>query len=226
MARSAFKFEAVPLNIAADVEQLNYIRKVFGFLIIGLLVAAAGAQVGMSPALLPIIAGSPFIGFIAMFGMVIWASKASTGKNASAVYYAFSFVMGLIIAPLIFVTLNSFGGTAVLTQAAVLTGIDFLALLAYTWYSKKDFSFLGGFLMTGLITMIVAIVINALFLHSSAMGLFIPVIIVVLFNGFLLYDLSRILHSPNRMPATQAALNLFLDVFNIFLALLSILDRD
>ena len=108
----------------------------------------------------------------------------------------------------------------------MLTGIDFLALVAYTWYSKKDFSFLGGFLITGLVTMFIAILINALFLQSSFMGLLIPIVIVVLFNGFLLYDLSRILHNPKGIPPTLAALSLFLDVFNIFLALVSILDRD
>jgi modulator of FtsH protease len=80
--------------------------------------------------------------------------------------------------------------------------------------------------MVGLVTMIAAILLNAYWLHSPLLGLVIPGILVLLFNGFILYDLSRILHSAERIPPTAAALALFLDIFNLFLAYLRILDRN
>jgi modulator of FtsH protease len=222
----SMSFTAVPLSVSGDPARVLYIQKVFGLLLVGLAVAVGGGIVGMQPSILPITAGHPILSMIAMFGLVIWASKAAEGPNAQTVYYIFTFGMGLIIAPVIAVVLYKHGGAGIVVQAAVLTAINFSALAAYTFISKRDFSFMGGFLMTGLITVIIAQLLNAFFFHSSAMVNMMSWVIVALFNGFILYDLSRILHSARTIPPTMAAMSLFLDVFNLFLAILRILDRD
>lgn len=213
-------------SVSNDPARVLYLRQVFQYLFLGLLTAAAGTQVGMMPPVLRIVASSPWLSLFAMIGLVIWASKAANGPRAGIAYYTFSFFMGLIIAPVIAVTLQKYNGLSMLFQAGLLTSVNVLALGAYAWTSKRDFSFLGGFLMTGLITIILASLLNAFWLQSSMMGLLIPIITVFLFNGFILYDLSRILNSAQRIPPTAAALALFLDIFNLFMAFLRILDRD
>jgi modulator of FtsH protease len=205
--------------------QVAYLRQVLGFLLIGLVVAAAGTQVGMMPPVLRLVAGHPFIGLIAMIGLVMWATKAASGPRASTAYYVFTFAMGLLMAPVIFVTLSRYNGMQTLALAGAVTAANTLALSAYAWISKRDFSFLGGFLITGLVTMIVAQLLNAFWLHSPLLDMVVPGILVLLFNGFILYDLSRILQNPRVIPPTAAALMLFLDIFNLFLAWLRILDR-
>jgi modulator of FtsH protease len=219
-------FTATPLSVSDNPDRVLYIRKVFSLLMIGLLVAVGGGIVGMTPSMLSITAGHPFLSIIAMFGLIVWANRAAQGPNAQLVYYVFTFAMGLIIAPVIAVVTYKHGGPALVMQAAMLTAINFSALAAYTFVSKRDFNFMGGFLMTGLITVILAQLLNAFIFQSPAMASMMSWVVVALFNGFILYDLSRILHAAQTIPPTMAALNLFLDVFNLFLAILRILDRD
>ncbi len=216
----------ITMSLSNDPAQVLYIRQVFQYLMLGILTAAAGTQVGLMEPVLKIVATSPWLSLFAMIGLVIWAGKAANGPQAGLAYYVFTFFMGLILAPVIAVMLNKHGGITILVQAGVLTAVNVTALTAYAWTSKKDFSFLGGFLMTGLITIIIAGLLNAFWLQSSLMGLLIPIVTVVLFNGFILFDLSRIINSGRQIPPTAAALALFLDIFNLFMAFLRILDRD
>lgn len=226
MQGSRFQLQAVPLTVSGNPAQVAYLRRVLSYLLLGLLTACAGGLFGLQPPVLELVAGHPWIGLFAMLGLVMWATKASTGPKAGPVYYLFTFAMGLLLAPTLAFTLMKGNGGQTLALAGALTVANSLALAAYAWTSKRDFSFLGGFLMTGLITMLVATLLNAFWLHSPFMALAIPGILVLLFNGFILYDLSRILHHGRQIPPTAAALMLFLDIFNLFLAYLRILDRD
>lgn len=226
MARPGFQFQSVPMTVNDSPTQVAYLRQVLNYLLLGLLVACGGGFFGMQPPVLGIVAAHPFIGLFAMLGLVMWATRASTGPNAGPVYYVFTFAMGLIMAPALAGTLMKSNGGQTLALAGVLTVVNTLALTGYAWSSKRDFSFMGGFLITGLITMMVATLLNGLWLHSPFMALAIPGVMVLLFNGFILYDLSRIIHYGQQIPPTAAALGLFLDIFNLFLSYLRILDRD
>lgn len=223
--RNAPRFEAVPLRLVDNPVAVDYVRKVLGLVLVGLLVAALGARVGMSQAILPIVAGSPWIGLFAMLGLVFWASRAANGPNAVPVYYLFTFAMGLLMAPVFYFTLAKVGGAGTLGTAGLLTAVNVGALALYATVSKRDFSFLGGFLFVGLLSMIGLGLVNAFWLHSSPLGTMMSGVLVLLFNGFILYDLSRLLNSGASIPPTAAALALFLDVFNLFLAYLRLLDR-
>jgi FtsH-binding integral membrane protein len=225
MAQPHFRLEAVPLTVSDNPVQVAYLRQVLGLLLLGLFTAFCGGWFGMSPTVLPLVAGHRIIGMLGIFGLIMWAQAASTGPNAKIAYYVFTFGMGMLVAPVVAITLMKVNGLQTLTLAATLTIVNTLALGAYAWLSKRDFSFMGGFLIVGLITMVVAMLLNAWLLHSPFMGLAIPVVLVLLFNGFILYDLSRLIHQPRLLPPTVAALSLFLDIFNLFMAYLRILDR-
>ena len=106
---------------------------------------------------------------------------------------------------------TAFGGTAAI----------FLGLSGYALVSRKNFSFMGGFLMAGMMTVMVAILAN-LFFALPAMSLAISSAVIMLMSGFILFDTSRIIHGgeTNYIMATYG---LYLSIFNIFIHLLSLL---
>jgi modulator of FtsH protease len=112
-------------------------------------------------------------------------------------------------------------GPQVIATALGGTGMIFLALSGYALTSKKDFSFLGGFLFAGMMAVLVAIVAS-FFFQMPALSLTISAAIIMLMSGFILFDTSRIINGgeTNYIMATYG---LFLSFFNIFISLLNIL---
>jgi modulator of FtsH protease len=106
---------------------------------------------------------------------------------------------------------TAFGGTAAI----------FLGLSGYALVSRKNFSFMGGFLMAGMMTVLVAILAN-LFFALPALSLAISAGVILLMSGFILFDTSRIIHGgeTNYIMATYG---LYLSIFNIFIHLLNLL---
>jgi FtsH-binding integral membrane protein len=113
---------------------------------------------------------------------------------------------------------------ASILQAGVLTVGIFGGLTAYVFISKRDFSFMRGMLMTGLIVVFLGGLLNFFIVGSSAFSFGIAVAALLLFSGYVLYDTSNIIR---RYPVNEyiaGALDLYLDAFNIFLALIRILN--
>lgn len=106
---------------------------------------------------------------------------------------------------------TAFGGTAAI----------FLGLSGYALMSRRNFSFMGGFLFAGMMVAVVAILAN-LFLDLPALSLAISAGVILLMSGFILFDTSRIIHGgeTNYIMATYG---LYLSIFNIFISLLNIL---
>ena len=105
----------------------------------------------------------------------------------------------------------AFGGTAVI----------FLGLSGYALVSKRDFSFLGGFLFAGMMVALIAMVAN-IFLAIPALSLAVASVVILLMSGFILFDTSRIARGEetNYIMATYS---IYLSIFNIFISLLQIL---
>jgi modulator of FtsH protease len=112
-------------------------------------------------------------------------------------------------------------GPQIIATAMGGTGILFLALSGYALTTKKDFSFLGGFLFAGMIVVLLAIVAS-LFIPMPALSLTISAAVIMLMSGFILFDTSRIINGgeTNYIMATYG---IFLSIFNIFISLLNIL---
>jgi modulator of FtsH protease len=100
--------------------------------------------------------------------------------------------------------------------------LGFTGLTSYALLSKRDFSFLGGFLSIGLWVVIGASLIG-LFVGGTAFSLAISSVVVILFGGYILYDTSRLLHDRENRDAVGVAIGLYLNFLNLFLALLRIL---
>jgi modulator of FtsH protease len=106
-------------------------------------------------------------------------------------------------------------------QALGGTALIFFALSGYALTSKKDFSFMGGFLMVGLIVAIVASLAN-IFFQIPALSLAISAAIIMIMSGLILFDTSRIINGGER-NYIRATISLYLSIYNIFVHLLSLL---
>jgi FtsH-binding integral membrane protein len=111
----------------------------------------------------------------------------------------------------------------VVGQAAFSTVVVFGGLTAYVFLSRKDFSYMGGRLFVGLIALVAGGLANRFLFKSGLAQYIMSWITVVLFSGFVLYDTSRIIHRYDERGYCMAALALFLDFFNMFMAILNIL---
>ena len=112
-------------------------------------------------------------------------------------------------------------GPQVIATAFAGTGIIFLGLSGYALTSKRDFSFMGGFLFAGMMVVVLAMIGN-IFLQMPALSLAVSAGIILLMSGFILFDTSRIIRGgeTNYIMATYG---LYLSIFNIFISLLNIL---
>ena len=112
-------------------------------------------------------------------------------------------------------------GPQIIATAFGGTGIIFLGLSGYALTSKRDFSFMGGFLFAGMMVLVLAMVAN-IFLQMPALALAVSGGIILVMSGFILFDTSRILRGgeTNYIMATYG---LYLSIFNIFISLLQIL---
>lgn len=209
---------------ASVEERMGFIRKVYALFFAATLFAIGGVGLGMAyrPAMVWIIQ-HPWLSFFALMGGVMGAQavRLVPGVNLVALF-AFTTLTGLVVSPAIaiYTKLNP----ASILQAGVLTVGIFGGLTAYVFISKKDFSFLRGMVTTGLIVVFLAAVLNLFVVGSSAVAFGISCAALLLFSGFVLYDTSNIIRRYPTNEYVAGALDLYLDAFNIFLALVRILN--
>jgi FtsH-binding integral membrane protein len=199
-------------------ERLVFIKKVYSLLAMSMGTAAIGAYMGSGPLLL-LVAPNMMLFFILQIALIFFASFAARkpGLNMVALF-SFTTVSGLTLGPLLYQV-----GPSIAAEAFALTAITFAGLSMYVVYSKKDFSFMSGFLMTGLIVLVVGGLLNMFFIQSGMMHFVMSGASVLLFSGFILYDTSNIMRYYGTDEYVSATLALYLDVLNLFIALLSIL---
>ncbi len=137
------------------------------------------------------------------------------------VVFAITGLFGFALGPLLGKYLALANGAKIISTAFGGTGVIFLALSAYVLTTRKDFSFLGGFLMVGLITVLVLAIAN-IFIGLPMLSLAISGAVILIFSGFILYDTSQIIHG-GETNYLYATVNLYMDIFNVFVHLLQIL---
>ena len=207
-----------PAASVTTTDRLVFIKKVYSLLAMSMGTAAIGAYLGSGPLLL-LVAPNMMLFFILQIALIFFASFAARkpGLNMVALF-SFTTVSGLTLGPLLYQV-----GPSIAAEAFALTAITFAGLSMYVVVSKKDFSFMSGFLMTGLIVLVVGGLLNMFFIQSGMMHFVMSGASVLLFSGFILYDTSNILRYYGTDEYVSATLALYLDVLNLFIALLSIL---
>lgn len=156
---------------------------------------------------------------------LLWFVLPRTANSAAgiAVVFAFTTLLGGALGPTLNHYLAMSNGSAIVTQALGSTALVFFTLSGYVLVTGKDFSFMRGFLITGLVVALVAMLglIVAGFFGVAISGAFLAVnaMIALLMSGFILYDTSRIVNGgeTNYLMATTA---LYLDIYNLFVSLL------
>ena len=208
-----------PAASVTTSDRLVFIKKVYSLLAMSMGTAAVGAYLGSGPLLL-LVAPNMMLFFILQIGLIFFASFAARkpGLNMIALF-SFTTVSGLTLGPLLYQV-----GPSIAAEAFGLTAVTFAGLSMYVVYSKKDFSFMSGFLMTGLIVLVVGGLLNMFFIQSGMMHFVMSGASVLLFSGFILYATSNILRYYGTDEHVSATLALYLDVLNLFIALLSILN--
>ena len=156
-----------------------------------------------------------------MFGLFFGIQANRNSSLGVVLLLVLTGLMGVMLGPILQVALNLKNGAQLVGLAAGGTGIIFLTLAGIATTTKKDFSFMGNFLMVGLILLIVAMLAN-MFFQIPALALAMSGVAVLLFSGFILYDVSRVV-TGGETNYVMATLAIYLDIYNLFVNLLQLL---
>jgi len=157
-----------------------------------------------------------------MFGLLMLTNVFKNSALGLVCVFAFTGFMGLTAGPTINLYLSAYAnGAELVMTAAGGTGVIFLGLSFYVLTTRKDFSFMGGFLFIGLIVIVLASLAN-LFFQVAAIQLALSAMSILLFSGYILYDTSKIIHG-GETNYVMATVTLFFDIYIIFMNLLQLL---
>ncbi|MEW6993716.1 Bax inhibitor-1/YccA family protein [Colwelliaceae bacterium MEBiC 14330] len=190
------------------------------YMLLSMTLAFSAVTAGISMAMnLP--HGAALVMMLVAFGLMFVVNKKA--DSASGIYWIFAFtgLMGASLGPMLNAYAAMPGGPALIMQALGGTALIFFALSGYALTSKKDFSFMGGFLMVGLIVALVASLAN-IFFQIPALSLAVSAAIIMIMSGLILFDTSRIIHGGER-NYIRATISLYLNIYNIFVHLLHLL---
>lgn len=165
------------------------------------------------------------MGFVMLIGGFITSFVVqATARSSKGLFWVFVFagLMGGAIGPTISAYIQAYAnGSMIVAQSLGGTALIFLSLSGYALTSGRNFSYLGGFLMTGLIVAIVAMIAN-IFLQIPALSLAVSSAVILIMSGFILFDTSRIINGGER-NYILATISLYLSLFNIFIHLMHLL---
>ena len=190
------------------------------YMLLGMTLMFSAVTAGISMAV-GLSHGAGLILSLVGFGLLFVVNRtADSGKGLPAIF-AFTGVMGAALGPMLNYYAAMPGGPALVMQALGGTALVFFGLSAYALSTRKDFSYMGGFLMVGLLVAVVAMIAN-IFLAIPALSLTISAAVVMIMSGLILFDTSRIINGgeTNYIRATVA---LYLDIYNLFIHLLHLL---
>ena len=206
------------------LEQNKVLRSTYMMLALTMIPTIIGAFIGLSVSFSfmaehPIMA--PLLMFGVMMGMLFAVSALRNSVWGIVMLLGFTFVAGVFLGPILQHALHLRNGAQLVGMAAGGTGLIFFCLATIATVTKKDFSFMGKFLFIGVILLVVASLAN-IFFAIPALSLTISAIAVLIFSAYILYDISQIIHG-GETNYVMATMGLYLDIYNIFVHLLSLL---
>ncbi len=209
---------------AVDSQAVRHrvLRNTYWLLALSMIPTVLGAFVGVTMQV-PIPSGMMgFVLFMAIaFGFIYAIEKTKHSAAGVGFLLGFTFFMGLLLTPLLRHTLGYSNGGSLIMTAFGGTACIFAVMASVATVSKRDFSMMGKWLMAGVLVLILASVAN-IFLGMSALSIVISVMAIGIFSAFILYDVQRIING-GETNYISATLSIYLDVYNIFTSLLSLL---
>ncbi len=200
------------------------LRNTYWLLAISMIPTIFGAWVGMQLKF-SFFTSSPLIGFMAFlaiaFGFFYAIEKTKNSGIGIAVLLGFTFFMGLMLSRLIGHILGFSNGASLIMTAFGGTATIFGVMATVATVSKRDFSGLGKWLFAGVLVILATALAN-IFLQLPALHLAISVIAIAIFSAYILFDVQQIING-GETNYILATLNIYLDIYNIFVNLLSLL---
>ena len=161
------------------------------------------------------------ITMVGYFGLLFLTHKFSNSALGLLFVFALTGFMGLTLGPIISAYLNLPNGTQVVMTALGGTGAIFLGLSGYALTTRKNFSFMGGFLMAGILVAFLAGIGAAIF-AIPMLSLAVSAMFVLLMSGLILYQTSEMVHG-GETNYILATVTLYVSIYNLFLSLLQLL---
>ena len=194
------------------------------YLLLAMTLVFSAITAGISMAINPpmkVYIGSVLVGFV----MIFILNKMQNSAAALPLTFLFAGLMGFGLGPILNHYLGLPNGGEIVMTAMGMTALTFVGLSAYVLTSRKDFSFMGGFLAAGAMILIIAMI--ALFVlpkfgvNVGGFGVAFSALVVLLMSGFILYDTSNIVNGTytNYIMAT---VSLYLNIYNLLVHLLSL----
>lgn len=165
--------------------------------------------------------GAGLILMLVGFGLLFVVNRTADSSKGLIAIFAFTGVMGASLGPMLNYYMGMANGPALVMQALGGTALVFFGLSGYALTTRKDFSYMGGFLIVGLLVAVVASIAN-IFLHIPALSLTISAAVVMIMSGLILFDTSRIING-GETNYIRATVSLYLDIYNLFIHLLHLL---
>lgn len=217
MSERRVDVSTAPMDVA--VRETNRVLR-NTYMLLGMTLAFSAATATISMVLqLPTFMYLVFV--LVGFGLLFVVNRMADSAKGLPAIFAFTGVMGAALGPLLNVYLALPNGPNLVLQSLGGTALIFFALSAYALQSKRNFSFMGGFLCAGLLVAIVAMIAN-IFLAIPALSLTISAAVVMIMSGLILMDTSRIVHG-GETNYIRATVSLYLNIFNLFVHLLHLL---
>lgn len=214
--KSLYSPSSIAIESAFDTNKV--LKNTYILLGMTLLFSAVTAGISMAVGLGQ---GAALVLTLVGFGLLFVVNRTADSSKGLIAVFAFTGVMGASIGPMLNHYLAMSGGPALVMQALGGTAVVFFGLSAYALTTRKDFSYMGGFLMVGLIVAVVAMIAN-IFLAIPALSLTISAAVVMIMSGLILFDTSRIING-GETNYIRATVSLYLDIYNLFIHLLSLL---
>jgi len=219
---TSFRTQAVTLPRSTGAESVlatnRVIRNTYMLLAMTLLFAAATAAVSLA---LKLPHPGILITLVGYFGLLFGITKFRDRGLGVALVFALTGFMGYTLGPIIshYLSLPNGGQTVMIAMSG--TAAIFLGLSGYALTTRKDFSFMGGFLMVGILLAFLT-GLAAIFFEIPVLSLTVSAAFVLLMSGLILYETSNIIHG-GETNYVMATVSLFVSIFNLFTSLLHLL---
>ena len=214
----AIDLQAAGHPIAAALATNKVIRNTYLLLAMTLAFSALTAAAAMAmnlphPGLILTLAG--------YFGLLFLTARFRDRALGLAFVFALTGFMGYTLGPILNAYLGLPNGPQLVMTALGATGAVFLGLSGYALTTRRDFSFMGGFLMVGILVAFLA-GLGAIFFEMPALSLAVSAMFVLLMSGLILYETSNIIHG-GETNYVMATVTLYVSIFNLFTSLLHLL---
>ncbi|MFC0338663.1 modulator of FtsH protease [Kushneria avicenniae] len=201
-----------------SVESHKVLRNTYMLLAMTLMFSAVTAGIAMSMGIQRM---NIFIFFIGAYGLMFLVHKTANSAAGLLSTFAFTGFMGFTLGPILSAYLTLSNGPQLIMTALGMTAATFVGLSAVALITRKDFSFLGNFIMAGAIVLILAMVVAMIF-NISGLALAVSAGFVLFASAVILFETSQIIHG-GQTNYILATISLYVAIYNLFISLLSLL---